>query len=81
MAVRLATTRRCDASKVSHIVCLVMLITGAYGCTVLPGGVPGITFIEKDSLELVRTGQTSKEELRQALGSPNWSFNGFLMNL
>ena len=76
MAVRLAMTRRCDASKVSHIVCLVMLITGACGCTVLPGGTPGITFIEKDSLELIRTGQTSKKELRQALGSPDWSFNG-----
>ena len=53
-----------------------VLITIFCGCTVLPDGLPGRTYIEKDSLEFVQTGQTSKIEVRQALGPPDWSFNG-----
>ncbi len=57
-----------------RIACLIILTTGAYGCTIATHQW-GRTYIEKDSLDLIQVGQTSKQELQQTLGPPDWGFN------
>ena len=57
---------------------IVVILSVSAGCVVIPyPGVPSSeTFIKKESLEFIETGQTEKEDLRQAFGPPDWSFNG-----
>ena len=76
MATKVTTMKHCNASKGMRIACLIILTAGANACTVLPAGLAGRTIIEKDSLELIQVGQTSKQELQQTLGPPDWSING-----
>ncbi len=75
MAKRCASRKHRRMSKALRIASVLLFITGANGCTVMPTGLHGRTYIDKDSLAHIQTGETSKEEVQQALGPPDWSFN------
>ncbi len=56
---------------------IVTLVTA--GCLVLPyreGRDSSETFIEEESLKFIEIGQSTRAELQQAIGSPDWNFNG-----
>ena len=74
----ISTMTNHNVSKAMRISCLVTLVVCVYGCVVIPRPfLPSSdTFIEKESLRFIETGQTEKEDLRQAFGPPDWSFDG-----
>ena len=56
--------------------CLVVLSIGMQAC-VLPFPYPGdeLVLIEKELIESIQVGQTSKADLQHKLGPPSWSLN------
>ncbi len=54
---------------------IVMLVTA--GCVVVPYPVFGSseTFIEEETLKFIEIDQTTRAELQQTIGLPDWSFN------
>ncbi len=64
------------AITVARPICLVVLSIGMQAC-VIPIPFPGdeTVMIEKELIESIQVGQTSKADLQHKLGPPNWSLN------
>ena len=64
------------AITVARPICLVVLSIGMQAC-VVPVPYPGdeLVMIEKELIESIRVGQTSKADLQHKLGPPDWSLN------
>jgi len=64
------------AITVARPICLVVLSIGMQACAI-PIPYPGdeIVMIEKELIESIQVGQTSKADLQHKLGPPDWSLN------
>ena len=65
------------AITVARPICLVVLSIGMQACVVIPIPYPGdeMVMIEKELIESIQVGQTSKADLQHKLGPPDWSLN------
>lgn len=64
------------AITVARPICLVVLSVGMQACVIpIPFPSAEIVIIEKELIESIRIGQTSKVDLQHNLGPPDWSLN------
>lgn len=64
------------AITVARPICLVVLSIGMQACVLpLPYSGDDLVLIEKELIESIQVGQTSKADLQHKLGPPDWSLN------
>lgn len=64
------------AITVARPMCLVVLSIGMQACVLpLPYSGDDLVLIEKELIESIQVGQTSKADLQHKLGPPDWSLN------